>query len=192
MAQFRLKPKCFDKATAELLSTKDKGLYPLEVTVAGMKFIEKVKVAVKALFNFDEDFKFNLNSIDQNYINYCLGFNEDVDPPFIDAPSNISETRLVKLINKIVYSIKVRAYRILAPIIVAASGGKSFSLIVNGSVICNKLDIDIISSELKNYLEAWGYNPDVKFEILENNDASLFGSAFISLIYSWKKEKIAN
>lgn len=191
MAQFNLNKDCLDKATLEILNTSTDKFYPLEVTVAGLKFVEKVKIAVKALLDQEENPNpnFNVNLIDHDFIDFCLKYDDQKAViPFLDGSKRVSSAGLEKLIGDVVYAIKVRAYRILTPIIISASSVKSFTLIVNGSVICNDFDISILKSELISFLKIMGYDTSTKFEIIKNNDASLFGSAYVSLVYSLNNE----
>lgn len=172
MAQFSIPETCLDKATKSIIEAPNNTFHRLEVTIAGMKFAEIVEAATKELWKQEQ-----IMDLPANFYVDCIKKCLDMKPLY---------SPIEKLINKIVRRIRRRAYKLVSPIIYAASKNLPFSVIVNGTIACSALDNAIFQEELKKYLPK---GKNTLPEIILNNEASLFGSAYVSLVYSTLKKK---
>lgn len=172
MAQFKISEDLLDTATKEIIKESPGEYLPLEITVAGMKFVEIVRKAIDNFMRKDFD------KIDIGLICKYIG----------DIDINKDEKEIADLIREISLKFKRRAYRILAPIVVAAAGSKNFTLITNGTVISHHLDSKILLDEIELFIKNnFKESERVSFEIFNDNQASLSGAAFASLAHSQKK-----
>lgn len=191
MAQFPLPEEMMDMATLEIIKRKGNIYQALEVSVAGLKFVEIVNMAIQFITA-------NISHYDLKHIVKCIESTDGITVTE-SAKGLVEATKITDvfdfskqinlvvnpitdyLIKKIALKFKERAYKILAPILVAASNGKNFNFITNGSVIAQKEDSDLLLKSIKSFLKLLHPNKDFKLNILNDNKASLYGAAFVSL-----------
>jgi hexokinase len=174
MAAFPIKDAFLDKSVKEILKQKSETKYSaLEITVAGMKYVEIIEIALKEFKVSTSDVTCDLDFIKGEITRNNLNERESL------------RTNLIKRIHK---KIKQRAYRLLAAIMVAVSKGESFNLITNGSIVTLEEDSKILEEEINLFLgKKFGTGKTVT--IINDNSASLHGAAFVSLAYSELEQK---
>lgn len=174
-ARFNIDDVVVDKAYQNVLD-KNSRFLKLEALTSGIAFVDIIKEMVRS-----DPCCTNLSSIvDLPLIKYVFYKEESDNEDVIKKVATLSNDELDRL-NQCVLKFKTNAYRLLAPIIVAASQSKKFTLLLNGTVACHESDASLIEQCIKEFLK--NKKANVEFSIIRENSASLFGAAFISVVY---------
>lgn len=158
-----------DDVSKEFFRDGEKELCQVEVLTAGLRLSEIIRAKLITMGYSDEKTVQSLN----NKAIYAI----------IDKDSN-ERTLIESIIHGSVSQFKRRGYKIIAPIILAASGSnKEFSVVTNGTFAGKEFDQEILNEELqaaKNNIDETKYKEIVEIRFV--NNASLYGAAYTSLI----------
>lgn len=175
--------ECSRQAVAQMETGKEHLL--LEVLTAGMKMDEIIRERIRLLKTFSNE---DINSLDAKHIYtiYEKLSKIDLSRRNVVTPFELTVFRVFK-------DFKTRAYRILAPMILAAMKDlNTFSIITNGTIIGMPYDTHILTYELKNAVQqiipAQKHLNMIYFE----ENASLIGAAFTSIVFSDEKRNEAD
>lgn len=160
-ASFDIKDIGMDDISAKFLTTEagDK-LFPFEVLTAGLRLEKIVREKLRSIGKYTEE---ELATLDLKTMRaYTRNYKE---------LQNDADT--------VIKSFKRRAYRLMAPLILAINNGASkVSIIANGSVIAQDYDQKLLVEEVQKFIKSMDpeSNPDVKF--IFDVDASLKGTIY--------------
>ncbi|KAM0679468.1 N-acetylglucosamine kinase 1 [Glugoides intestinalis] len=159
-----------DDASKKFFSDNEKQLCQLEVLTAGLRLSEIIREKLLSKGLSDEE---TLSSLNNEKIYGII----DKEP---GARSQVEEE-----IYRAVFEFKRRGYKIIAPIILAASGSnKEFSVVTNGTFAGKRFDQEILREVLEEAKSNIPETQDKKIiEIRFVSNASLYGAAYASLIF---------
>lgn len=167
-----------DRVSREIFESMGSNSLLFEILVAGFKFLEIIKGTAEMYFPNSP----MVEMIDLKFINAIYYDQYENENKKIFYLNFISENKeFVDMISEIIYSFKMRAFQIIAPMIIAAAGNEDFSLFMNGSFIAEEKDKKMLKSEILKFLELAGIGAKLTDFVFEAN-STLHGAAFVSLV----------
>lgn len=155
-----------DEITSKFLTTETgEKLYPFEVLTAGLRFEKIVKEKLRSTEKYTEE---ELSAIDVSHMKI----------------NSSHSSELMKDLNKVVESFKKRAYRLMAPLIVAIKAGRGdISIIANGTIISHSYDQLRLTSEIEKFVKVLTPRRETKIRLIFEEDASLIGSVYTNDLF---------